>query len=226
MKTINFKSLSIIFAMFFAIPLFFSCKSDDEEITYYNTYIDGYFTDYNTGYPIKDIYFDIYYGCSNGNVWGYRNFYYPKAYKTDNNGYYKILIPKTINGRNTIYIDINPLETEDYGFQRKELHIKEDSLDTKSKRINITPISYAYLKITLPIKDGIFLFGAPATFEIPSKTQRLINIDTLDNSKVFLYTVASLPGQIKHLINNSTQGPIYNFVVNMPKDTVTLDLTE
>jgi len=56
MKTINLKSLRIIFAVLFAFPLFFSCKSDDEDvITYYDTYIDGYITDYNTGAPVKEL---------------------------------------------------------------------------------------------------------------------------------------------------------------------------
>ncbi|MDD3285967.1 MAG: hypothetical protein PHI14_00545 [Bacteroidales bacterium] len=221
---IPMKKLIIVLVTLFVIPLFLSCKEDEDEITYYNTYIDGYITDYNTGEPVKDIIFDIHYGYTN--AWGGGSEYLPNAYRTDKNGYYKIPIAKTIGGDNTTSIQITPRETEDYGFQPTSFSIKGENLGEKSKRINITPISYGYLKVTLPIQDGVFLFGAPTSFEAPSKEQRLIKIDTIENGKIFLYTVAAVEGKIRHLINNGTQGPEYTFIVNMPKDTVTINLTK
>lgn len=220
---IPMKKLLIVLVTSLIIPFINSCEDNDEdEITFYDTYIDGYITDYNTGEPVKDIIFDILFWYDNG--WGGGLELLPNAYRTDKNGYYKIPIAKTIGGDNTTSIQITPRETEDYGFQPTSFSIKEENLGEKSKRINITPISEGYLKVTLPIQDGIFLFGAPTSFEAPSKEQRLIKIDTIENGKIFLYTVAAVEGKIRHLINNGTQGPEYTFVVNMPKDTVIINL--
>ena len=219
---ISMKKLIIVLVTLFVIPLFLSCKEDEDEIIYYNTYIDGYITDYNTGEPVKDIIFDIHYGYTNS--WGGGSEYLPNAYRNDKNGYYKIPIAKTIGGDNTTSIQITPRETEDYGFQPTSFSIKEENLGEKSKRINITPISEGYLKVVVPISDGVMLYAYTGSFESPMRSPKHLSTDTINNSKVFLYLVPATNGTIRHLINSASIGPEYTFIVNMPKDTVTINL--
>ncbi len=211
--------------MFFVIPLFLSCGEEDE-ITYYNTYIDGYITDYNTGEPVQGIAFDINYNYDWSGTWGQGSLYVKNAIITDNRGYYKINIPKTINDRAAVGLDLRPNETQDYGFQTKYLFIKDENLDVKSKRINITPISYEYLKVIVPIRDEVLIRPYSGSYEAPMRPPRHLSTDTINNSKVILYSVPATNGAFRHLSNNGTQGPEYTFVVNMPKDTVTIDLTK
>ena len=222
---IPMKKLLIVLVTSLIIPFINSCEDNDEdEITFYDTYIDGYITDYNTGEPVKDIIFDILFWYDNG--WGGGLELLPNAYRTDRNGYYKIPIAKTIGGDNTTSIQITPRETEDYGFQPTSFSIKGENLGEKSKRINIKPISFGYLKILVPIRDGVMLYAYTGSFESPMRPPKHLSTDTINNSKVFFYQVPATNGTIRHLINSASTGPEYTFIVNMPKDTVTIDLSE
>lgn len=59
-KTFASQALKLLLLTFLLIS-FVSCSDEEGEITYYNTYIDGYVTDYNTGEPIQGIVFGIHY---------------------------------------------------------------------------------------------------------------------------------------------------------------------
>lgn len=156
---------------------------------------------------------------------GYGWLYVENACVTDSKGYYRVRVPKTINGKEAIGLTFQPHNTNEYGFQFKELYHKSDNLSTKNTRINITPVANGYLKVIVPIRDGVFLSGVSSSYEKPIKEQYLISLDTIGVTKEYFFSVAAMEGQFKHLINNSSNGPEYTFTVEMPKDTVVVNLT-
>ena len=106
MKTINFKRPSIIFAILFDFPLFFSCENnDEEEFTFYDTYIEGYIKDYHTGEPVAGVVFDAHYFDEySGGGWFSPDPYFAKNVAVSNaQGYYKIRCPKAWKPKGFIY---------------------------------------------------------------------------------------------------------------------------
>ncbi len=234
MKTINLKSLRIIFAMFFAIPLFFSCKSDDEDvITYYDTYIDGYITDYNTGAPVQGVIFDAYYFYSDS----HGTWFGPEPYKsqnvavTDFNGYYRIKIPKhgewgaspTRKAVDFNGIRLFPRSNDSYNYEDAQLMYAENSLSTTNKRINITPKSYGYLKVIMPI-DYIERWAInsleESTYEMPLFKGRFVFKEILNTDKKKLFFKVPIErtrfSYGEYLLHD------FDFIINNPRDTVEL----
>ena len=73
-KLINLKALIIVLVTSIVIPLLFSCEDKDEdEFTFYDTYIDGYIKDYHTGEPVVGLVFDAkYYTKTSINKQGFK----------------------------------------------------------------------------------------------------------------------------------------------------------
>ena len=236
MKTINFKRPSIIFAVFFAIPLFFSCKGSDEDIiTYYDTYIDGYITDYHTGEPVEGVIFDAkYFDDSNVGLLGTSPYYATKIAVSDANGYYKIKTPKTGEfWSQDRFVDftgirIIPRATENYSFEFGTFNYKSDSLKVKSKRIDIRPITYGYLKVTLPktsVQNWSFLNYTNSDYEKPYYKPKLVISDSYNDSlNYFLFKVPVSEGTFR-IGNNAWSNPIH-FTIENPRDTVILNVEQ
>ena len=231
MKPINLKRPSIIFAVFFAIPLFFSCKSDDEDIiTYFDTYIDGYINDYHTGEPVEGVIFDAkYFDDSNGGWFGTNPYYATNIAVSDANGYYKIKVPKRgdLGSENRVVdfkaIRILPKSTDNYDFEFGELNFNTDSLKIENKRIDIRPVTYGYLQVILPKTSNQnwgFWNYPESCFETPYYKPKFIISESYNDS--LNYLIFNVPvGTGTFRIGNDSWKP-RDFTIDYPRDTTTL----
>ena len=212
---------------------FVSCKDNDEDIiTYYDTYVEGYITDFHTGQPIAGVVFDAKYFDESNGSFGTDPYFVENIAVSNSEGYYKIKIPKHGElGSREMSVDfysirVFPRATSDYSFEFGTFNYKSDSVNIISKRVDIRPITYGYLKVILPKTSsdnwGIWGYFA-STYENPFYQHRLIsNGDYNDTFKYFLFKVAAT----NMIINcgNTTQN--FHFTINNPKDTVILNIEQ
>ena len=231
-KLINLKKLIIVLVTSLIIPLFFSCEDNDEdEFTFYDTYIDGYIKDYHTGEPVVGVIFDVeYFTEHTTGGWFSPDPYFAKNVATSNaQGYYRIRLPKERNGNEIIMIRVNRRDHPDYSFSDsqgpiyKDYRYAEEGLKTRSKReVDIRPITYGYLKVILPktSNQGWGFWNYPAIYETPYYLPQLaINDSYNDSLNYFLFKVPVSEGTIG--IGNNAWTP-RRFTIDYPRDTTTL----
>ncbi len=230
MKRNIFTIISISLALLLIIPLFLSCESDEDIITYYNTYIDGYIKDYHTGEPVEGVIFDAkYFDESNGGLFGTTPYYATNIVVSDANGYYKIKIPKRGNlGRENRIVDftairIIPRATESYNFEFVEFNYQKDRVKIESKRVDIRPITYGYLKVILPktSNQGWGFWNYPEScYETPYYKPKFIISESYNDSLNYLiFNVPVGTGNIG--IGNNAWTP-RDFTVENPRDTAVI----
>ena len=236
MKTINLKSLRIIFAMFFAIPLFFSCENNDEdEFTFYDTYIEGYIKDYHTGEPVAGVVFDAqYYDEYSGGGWFSPDPYFAKNVAVSNaQGYYKIRCPKAWKPKggkqfnDIVMIRTYARDVEDYSFSGstgtpnyKRYDYNKEGLKTKSVRTDIRPITYGYLKVILPKMSNQgwgFWDYSDSNYEVPYYNPELVITESFtDSLNYYLFKVPVAMGYFR--IGNDAWTPRC-FTIDYARDT-------
>ena len=236
------KKLLIVLVTSIIIPLLFSCEDKDEdEFTFYDTYIDGYIKDYHTGEPVVGVVFDAkYFGETSGNmIFGISPYDAKNVAVSNSQGYYKIKIPKHGEwgkGDNRVSVDfvgieVFPRATSDYtfsdglGYPISNTYLyNRDSLKIKNKREDIRPITYGFLKVFLPkTSDQGWHFGFYGNnYQTPSYATQLISKDTTSNDVLnsFLFKVPAINGSIK--IGNT--GQLIPFTIEHPRDTATLNV--
>ena len=230
-KLINLKVLIIVLVTSLIIPLFFSCEDNDEDIiAYYDTYIDGYIKDYHTGEPVAGVVFDAkYFDESNGGLFGTSPYYATNIAVSNSQGYYKIKIPKhgdlgSIDASyDFIAIRIIPRATENYNFEFRSFDYKDDRVNVESKKIDIRPITYGYLKVILPksSNQGWGFWNYPEScFETPYyKPKFIISESYNDSLNYFVFKVPVGTGTFR--IGNDSWKP-RDFTIDYPRDTTTL----
>lgn len=164
------KNLFLIFSLFI---FFSSCKDNEGEVVYYDTYIEGNVTDYFTGKPIVGLVMDVEY---NDFTFGMEFFNSSSARETvkgasitDMNGYYKIYIAKKIGigGNNYSTVEnmiIKPRNIfDDYHFEEGGFHVNYNNNNTNvfhitNHRFDIRAKSrdqFGFLKIYYNPNDSI-----------------------------------------------------------------------
>ncbi|MFV0500187.1 MAG: hypothetical protein ACK5MH_01170 [Bacteroidales bacterium] len=223
MKTINLKRPSIIFAVFFAISLFFSCnrEEDYEDLEFYPYALHGYVTDYHTGKPLANVTFDIVCGQRNiGMQLPSRRFEYKSVAKSDSKGYYKIRIPK--GNRNMEFNVIFPYPQDISGYNFDGGDFNSNVFDTTAIMANISAISYGYLKV-ISSNDAIYwLRDFSDNYSNPRYKNKLISSGEYNDSLKFeLYTVAAHEGIIDYFKHD-----LIYFTIDYPRDTILINLGE
>lgn len=227
------QALKLLLLAFLLIS-FVSCKDNDEDIiTYYDTYIEGYITDYHTGQPIAGVVFDANYFDESNGSFGTDPLFVQNIATSNSEGYYKIKIPKHGElGSREMSVDfysirVFPRETSDYSFEFGTFNYKRDSVNIISKRVDIRPITYGYLKVILPktSSDNWGIFGySESSYEIPYYKHKLIsNGEYNDTLKYFCFKVVAYEGYIR--CGNSPGTP-RDFKINNPRDTVTINVEQ
>jgi hypothetical protein len=228
------RAVAVVVIATLSLSFFSSCEDNKDEITYYNTYIDGYIKDYHTGEPVAGVIFDaMYFDESNGGLFGTAPYYATKIAVSDANGYYKIKVPKNgdLRSRNlyfTFYgLRVTPRATENYNFEFKSFNYKNDRVNVENKRVDIRPITYGYLKVILP-KSSSSNWGIQgyyqSTYEVPFYRHKLVSSGEYNETlKYFFFKVCALGGWI-----NCGNHPTINrnFSMQNPKDTVILNVEE
>ncbi|MFA5540116.1 MAG: hypothetical protein WC984_00390 [Bacteroidales bacterium] len=244
MKPINLKRPSIIFAILFAIPLFFSCENNDEdEFTFYDTYIEGYIKDYHTGEPVSGVVFDAqYYNEYSGRGWFSPDPYFAKNVAVSNaQGYYKIRCPKAWKPKggkqfdDIVMIRTYARDVEDYSFSGstgtpnyKRYDYDKEGLKTKSVRTDMRPVTYGYLKVILPKTSnqnwGIWGNYEEETYETSYfKHQFVYNGECNDTMNYLFFKVCVLGGEIGC---GNYPGVRRYFSMENPRDTVIMNIEE
>lgn len=218
--------LLIVLVTSIVIPLLFSCEDKDEdEFTFYDTYIDGYIKDYHTGEPVVGLVFDAKYYTKNttGGWFSPDPYYALKVAVSNAQGYYKIRVPKAWNNEEVLQISAILRDVENYRFNRysypleKDYSYVEEGLKTRSKReVDIRPITYGFLKVILPksSNQGWHIGLYPYIYETPYYIPEFINSDTYNDSLNYLFIKVPVATGI---INNA--GTETQFTVNNPRDT-------
>ncbi|MFA7131726.1 MAG: hypothetical protein WC108_00300 [Bacteroidales bacterium] len=213
---------------------FVSCKDNDEDIiTYYDTYVEGYITDFHTGQPIAGVVFDAKYFDESNGSFGTDPYFVENIAVSNSEGYYKIKIPKHGElGSREMSVDfysirVFPRATSDYSFEFGTFNYKMDSVNIISKRVDIRPITYGYLKVILPktSSDNWGFWDYPtSTYERPCFKEKLVSKgDYNDTLKYFFFKVVALNGSI----NCGNYPTIYrNYNINNPRDTVTINVEQ
>lgn len=199
------KYLLFLFSLIF---FFFSCKNNEGEIVYYDTYIYGNVTDYFTGKPIQGLIMDVeyndeYHGMSFGGSSTTRVLE-KAASITDANGYYRIPIAKKVGvgGENYDYFEhvvIKPNNNlKDYYFEEGEFDI--NYVDTsgsifyqKSHRINVRAKSkndYGFVKIYYNPIDTVSYSNFQGTYSFSEPHfHELITLDTFKGQDYNYYLI-------------------------------------
>lgn len=239
MKRNIFTIISISLALLLIIPLFLSCEdNDEEEISFYDTYIDGYIKDYHTGEPVVGVIFDAdYYTKNTTGGWFSPNPCFAKNVAVSNSqGYYKIRVPKAWKREgNTkfheiIMIRVKRRDLPDYSFSDsqgpiyKDYRYAEEGLPTRSKReVDIRPITYGYLKVILPktSNQGWGFWNYPEScYETPYYKPKFIISESYNDSLNYLiFNVPVGTGNIG--IGNNAWTP-REFTVENPRDTAVI----
>ncbi len=242
---ISMKKLIIVLVTLLFIPFINSCEDNNEdEITFYDTYIDGYIKDFHTGEPIAGVVFDAkYFDETSGNMILEVIPYDAKNVAVSNSqGYYRIKVPKHGEwgkGDNRVSsdfveIEVFPRATLNYTFSdglgypiSKVYFYDEDNLKINNKREeDIRPTTYAYLKVFLPkTSDQGWHFGYYGnSYQTPSYATKLISKDTTSNDVLnsFLFKVPAINGSIK--IGNS--GQLIPFTIEHPRDTAIINVEQ
>jgi hypothetical protein len=209
--------------------LFAGCKDDEMEVVYYDTYIDGYITDYHTGEPISGITFDV--GCSASTnvggmgIAGYGSYYEINSIATTNSqGYYKIHFPKTIDGDVMKVITLLPhCNNPNYSFDvDKRIEYEYHHISTQSKKIDVRAISFGFLKVIAPLNYTYSIKQYFNSYEMPLMQNKII-IDTIILYKETLYKVPATIGTLYNGVYREEKDTL-NFNIE-PKDTLIIDLT-
>lgn len=222
--------INLLLLLVLLIP-FVSCKNSDEDIiTYYDTYVEGYIKDYHTGQPVAGVIFDAkYFDESNGGLFGTSPYYATNIAVSNSQGYYKIKIPKhgdlgSIDASvDFIAIRIIPRATENYNFEFTSFDYKDDRVNVESKRVDIRPVTYGYLKVILPktsIQGWGFWNYPESCFETPYYEPKFIISESYNDSlNYFFFKVPVGTGTFR--IGNDSWNP-RDFTIDYPRDTLTL----
>ena len=227
------KALMLLLLAVFSSSLY-SCKDSDEDIiTYYDTYIEGYIKDYHTGEPVAGVVFDANYFDKSNGIFGTDPLLVENIAVSNSQGYYKIKVPKHGElGSRTMSVDFNglrvfPKSTEDYSFEFGTFIYERDSVNIKNKRIDISPITYGYLKVTLPKTSlqGWSFLSYPEIYETPYYKPNLVISDSYNDSlNYFLFKVPVAEGMFR-IGNNASSNPV-RFTLENPRDTVIINVEQ
>ena len=189
-----------ILVLFFVMIPFIGCKEEEEGdvITYYSTYIEGFIKDNNTGAPVQGVVIDASYIPKGDGGWSYSYAY--KAYNvavSDQNGYYKVKIPRHGVWKNTTKFDLDfdaielyLRDVEHYNFTNGQFVYNTYNLKTQNKRIDIKPITHGYLKVTLPKtsnSNSWFWEENQTTFEYPRFQARFVSQGNYNDTLKYLF---------------------------------------
>lgn len=216
------KSIRIIALILLLIP-FVGCKNEKDEITYYDTYIEGYLKDNYTKEPIAGIVFDAnYYDNNSGG-----KLFVENLVKTDINGYYKVKIPKhgDVNkGDDRLSFDFTSIEliphnNENYTFREGEFSYSAYNLTSQSVQINISPITFGYLKVSFDkaLYPRFESYLYKSSFEVPLYKPCLVDSSISNDKKTYYYK--SYVG-----VNDFTFYDLgkLHFIISNPRDTVVI----
>ena len=232
-KTILSKALMLLLLAVFAASLY-SCKDDDEDIiTYYDTYIEGYIKDFHTGEPVAGVVFDAdYFDDSNGSF-GTDPLKVKNIAVSNSQGYYKIKVPKHGElGSRTMSVDFNglrvfPRATEDYSFEFGTFVYKTDSVNIISKTVDISPITYGYLKVFMPIdysESWAINSWEASSYEKPFYKGKLA--DRQVNNADYKLLLFKVPLEKTRFSYGENFIHDFEFTIDNPRDTVILNIEE
>lgn len=226
MKPINLKKTSIIFAVLFAIPLFFSCnrEEDYEDLEFYPYALHGYVTDYHTGKPLANVTFDL--SCGQRIIgMGYpsKRYYYNAVAKTDSRGYYKIKIPKGNKNIDFNVVFPHPQDISGYNFEGGDFDC--DAFDTIAVRADISAISYGYLKVVMPKDCSAELSQAGGNYYTPVYINQKLGCSNINASKIECWYKVPVAREGVHYILNGNANVIM-FNVEQPRDTVIINIEQ
>ncbi|MDD2191720.1 MAG: hypothetical protein PHO12_04190 [Bacteroidales bacterium] len=221
------KALMLLLLAVFSSSLY-SCKDSDEDIiTYYDTYIEGYIKDFHTGEPVEGVVFDADYISGSGGFFSSSPYSAKNIAVSNSEGFYKIKIPKTRNSADFTEIQIHPRKIENYNFEVGIYDYQEYNFSVKSKTIDISPITYGYLKVILPktSSDNCGINGYMySTFEVPYYQHELISSGEYSETlKYFFFKVSASKGWVR--CGNHSGTPRF-FTIDNPRDTVTINIEE
>lgn len=225
----------------FAFSLY-SCKDDEDEFTFYNTYIEGYIKDYHTGEPVSGVVFDAYYFNEySGDQWLAPDPYPAKEVAVSNSqGYYKIRVPKAWKPKDgakfndIVKIRVTRRDVENYSFTStqgpfsKDYSYEEEGLKTRNKREDIRPVSYGYLKVILPktSNQNWSIWGnyEQETYEIPFFKHKFISSGEYNETMNYLFfKVCAFEGEIGC---GDFPGIRRYFAMENPRDTVIINVEQ
>ena len=212
---------------------FTSCKDNDEDIiTYYDTYVEGYITDYHTGQPIAGVVFDAkYFHESIGGLFGTDPYFVENIATSNSEGYYKIRVPKhgelgsSQRSVDFYSIRVSPRATSNYSFEFGTFNYKSDSVNIISKRVDIRPITYGYLKVIMP-KDYSENWSInpweTSTYEKPFYKGKFVEKQLFNTDyKLLLFKVPLEKTRFSYVDNYIHD---FDFKLNYPLDTATLNI--
>lgn len=213
-----------IIPLILLLILFVGCENEKDEITYYDTYIEGYLKDNYTKEPIAGIVFDANYYDSNNSG---EKISVENIVKTDVNGYYKVKIPKHGNISKGDYrlsfdftsIELIPHNTENYTFREGKFSYTAYNLTSQSAQINISPITFGYLQISFDknLYPRFESYLYKSSFEAPLYKPCLIDSSISNDKKTYYYK--SYVG-----VNDFTFYDLgkLHFIISTPRDTVVI----
>lgn len=227
------KALMLLLLAVFSFSLY-SCKDSDEDIiTYYDTYIEGYIKDFHTGEPVAGVVFDAdYFDDANGSF-GTDPFKVKDIAVSNSQGYYKIKVPKHGElGSRTMSVDFNglrvfPRATEDYSFEFGTFVYKTDSVNIISKRIDISSITYGYLKVVMPIdynESWAINSWEASSYEKPFYKGKLV--DRQVNNADYKLLLFKVPLEKTRFSYGENLIHDFEFTISHPKDTAIINIVK
>ncbi|MBP1631236.1 MAG: hypothetical protein H6Q15_2129 [Bacteroidetes bacterium] len=220
------KVSTILLALITIASLFFASCGDEEyeDLEFYPYALHGYIKDYHTGQPVANVSFNISCGSKTvGMQLPSTSYSYEGVAKTDSKGYYRIRIPKGNKNFSFEVINIRPMDNANYNFTVEEFDCK--SFDTSSKRIDIYPISYGFVKIVMPKEASWNMGGITDSYDFPRyKTKFIGSFGINYTMKYDFYKVAATEGWGSCYYNNTSE--VYDFIVEKPRDTIVINLVK
>lgn len=238
------KYLLFLFSLIF---FFSSCKDNEGEIVYYDTYIYGNVTDYFTGEPIQGLIMDVeyndeYHGIS---FWGSSTtrVLLKEASITDANGYYQIPIAKKVGVGGENYDDFEHVviksknNLKDYYFEEGEFDI--NYVDTsgsifyqKSHRFNVMAKSkndYGFVKIYYNPIDTVSYYTLQVTYSFTRPYfHEFITLDTIKQRdyNYYLIKVPLLENKRINVFKNHFNYEFFSFYYTLENrlDTVSFSI--
>ncbi|MDD2288412.1 MAG: hypothetical protein ACK5MH_00255 [Bacteroidales bacterium] len=233
------KHLILVLSLSF---LFYSCKDNEGEVVYYDTFIYGNVTDYFSGEPIEGLIIDVEY---NDEFQG-MGFFPPSTTRvfmegvsiTDQNGYYKIPIAFKVGAGGSNYTDLDKVvikprnNLENYYFSEGTFDIyyiypsgetfyeSNQRFDIRARNIN----DYGFIKIYFNPVDTVSYkcFQVVYSFTEPY-LHEFTTLDTIKTSDYYCYVikVPLLTDKQVNVYKNSYNFELhtFNYTLNNKLDT-------